>query len=144
MYRSCILSIILYNFQIWYYNKVLLLYLLKGLRNIQRRVALWILGAFCTFPSTSIKVIAGLIPIYLYLQKLNDRFHLRAHTLLINYVIKLLLKTRHMNDKKVHWLLLKRLISRSQEVDFVSFYFLSHFYLCFNLFFIFLFLELWG
>ena len=35
-------------------------------------------------------------------------------------------------------------MSRLQEVDFVSFYFLSHFDFDFDLFFIFLFLEHWG
>ena len=106
------LSISLYGFQMWYYNKVPLLYLLKELRNIQRRAVLWILGAFCTSPSAGIKAITGLLPIYLYLQKLNGRFHARAHTLPTNHIIKLLLKTRHMNDKEAHWLLLERLTPR--------------------------------
>ena len=35
-------------------------------------------------------------------------------------------------------------MSRLQKVDLVSFYFLSHFYFLFDLFLIFLFLELWG
>ena len=35
-------------------------------------------------------------------------------------------------------------MSGLQEVDFVSFYFLSHFDFDFDLFSIFLFLELWG
>jgi len=78
------------------------LYLLKELRKIQRRVALWILEAFCTSPSAGIKAITSLLPIHLHLQKLNGRFHLRAHSLPTNHVIKLLLKTRHMNDKEAH------------------------------------------
>ena len=70
---------------------------------------LWILGVFCTSLSAGIKAIAGLILIYLHLQKLNGRFHLRVYTLPINHVIKSLLETRHMNDKEVYQLLLKRL-----------------------------------
>ena len=41
-------------------------------------------------------------------------------------------------------LLLFYLVSRSQEVDFVYFIFLSHFYFSFDLLFIFLFLEQLG
>ena len=109
LYRSCMLPITLYGFQMWYYNKVLLLYLLKVLRNMQRRAVLWILEAFHTSPSTEIEAIAGLISIHLYLQKLNDKFHLRAHTLSTNHIIKLLLKTRYTNDKEPHQLLLEKL-----------------------------------
>jgi len=40
LYRSCILLIALYSFQLWYYNKVPLSYLLKELRRMQRRAIL--------------------------------------------------------------------------------------------------------
>ena len=79
---------------------------------MQRRVALWILRVFCTFLLFGIEAIAGLIPIYLYLQKLNGKFYLRVHTLLLNHIIKSLLKTRYMNNKEVYQLLLERLILR--------------------------------
>ena len=69
---------------------------------MQRRAALWILGVFYTSPSLGIKAIIGLIPINLYIQKLNGRFHLRAHTLLENHIIKSLLEIRLMNDMKAH------------------------------------------
>ena len=46
LYKSCILSITLYSFQLWLYNKMLLLYFLNKLRKMQRRVAIWILGIF--------------------------------------------------------------------------------------------------
>jgi len=69
---------------------------------MQRRVALWILEAFHTSPTSSIEAITSLIPIHLYLQKLNGRFYLRAHSLLSNYIIKLLLEMKHTNDKEAH------------------------------------------
>ena len=74
LYRSCILPIILYGFQLWYYNKALLVYSLKKLRKIQRRAAIWILGVFCTSPPLSIEAAAGLISIYLHLQNLVGDF----------------------------------------------------------------------
>ena len=46
LYRSCILPIALYGFQLWCYNKVPLSYSLKELNKMQRRVAIWILEAF--------------------------------------------------------------------------------------------------
>jgi len=82
LYRSCILSITLYGFQLWYYNKAPLPYLLKMLGKMQRRAAIWILGTFKTSPSFSVKAIAGLIPINLHLQKLSRRSQLRCYELM--------------------------------------------------------------
>ena len=66
-YRTCVLPIILYGFQLWFYNHIPTLYHLKILGKIQRRAAIWILGAFKTSLSFSIKAIVGLISIKLYL-----------------------------------------------------------------------------
>ena len=66
LYRSCILPITLYGFQLWFYNKAPLSYPLKMLGKIQRRAAIWILGAFKMFPSFGIKAIAELIFINLH------------------------------------------------------------------------------
>jgi len=46
---------------------------LKVLDKMQRRAAIWILGAFKTSSSYGIKAIAGLISIKLHLQKLDGR-----------------------------------------------------------------------
>jgi len=73
LYRSCALPIILYSFQIWYYNKAPLSYPLKTLEKLQKRATLWILGVFKTSPSLGIEAIARLIPINLHLQKLSER-----------------------------------------------------------------------
>jgi len=73
LYRSCILPITLYSFQLWLYNKAPLLYPLKMLGKMQRRKAIWILGAFKTSTSFSIEAIAELIPINLHFQKLSGR-----------------------------------------------------------------------
>ena len=67
LYRTYILSIVLYGFQLWFYNRAPMTYHLKALGKMQRRAAIWILGAFKTSPSYSIKAIAGLIPIKLHL-----------------------------------------------------------------------------
>jgi len=77
LYKTCILSIILYGFPLWYFNKASLLYPLKELRKIQQRATFWILAVFHTFSSLGIKIIAGLIPIHLYLQKLSDKHQLK-------------------------------------------------------------------
>jgi len=68
LYRSCVLLIALYGFQLWYYNNAPLAYSLKLLGKMQRRAAIWILEVFKTSSSFSIKAIAGLIPINLYLK----------------------------------------------------------------------------
>ena len=91
LHKSCALPIALYGFQLWFYHKAPLLYLLKTLGKLQRRVATWILGAFKMSPSYGIKAIAGLIPIHLHLQKLSRRSQLRAHSLPANHILRLLM-----------------------------------------------------
>ena len=66
-------TIVLYGFQLWFYNKAPLSYPLKELKKIQRRAAIWILGIFHTLPSLSIEAITSLIPFHLYLCKLSGR-----------------------------------------------------------------------
>ena len=91
LYRTCILPIVLYGFQLWFYNHTPMLYHLKILGKMQRRAAIWILGAFKTSPLFGIKAIAGLIPIKLHLQKLGRRSQLQVHLLPSNYLIQLLI-----------------------------------------------------
>jgi len=111
-YRVCIFPIVLYGFPLWFYNKVPLAYLLKALRNMQHRAALWILGEFCISPSLGIKAIASLIPIHFHLQKLGGRLQLQTYSLPLNYIIKLLLELRHSSNYNYHQLLMKKLTPR--------------------------------
>jgi len=67
LYRCRILPIALYSFQLWFYNRAPLLYPLKILSKMQRRAAIWILGACKMSSLKDIKVIAGLISIRLHL-----------------------------------------------------------------------------
>ena len=91
LYRCCILPIVLYGFQLWFYNKVPLLYYLKLLNKMQRRAAIWILGAFKTSPSEEIEALAGLIPIKYHLQKLAEWLLIRPFKLPENYIIRRLM-----------------------------------------------------
>ena len=67
LYRCCALPIAMYGVQLWFYNKAPLSYHMKILNKMQRRAAIWILGAFKTSPIEGIEALVGLIPI---------RFHL--------------------------------------------------------------------
>ena len=60
LYRYCILLIALYGFQLWFYNKASLSYHMKILDKMQRRAAIWILGAFKTLLMEGIEAIAGI------------------------------------------------------------------------------------
>ena len=110
--RMCILPIMLYGFPLWFYNKAFLAYLLKILRNMQWRAALWILRGFLTSPLLSIEASAGLIPICLYLQKLSGRLQLRTQLLLVNHIINSLLESRHSSNNNHYDVLLKKLTSK--------------------------------
>lgn len=116
LYRSCVLSIALYGFQLWFYNRAPLSYSLKILRKMQKRIFLWILGAFQTLPFFGIKAIAGLIPIHLHIQKLSGRSHLRAHALLSNYILQSLLESRLNIPSNPHHLSLCLLTKHQWEM----------------------------
>ena len=94
LYRSFILPIVLYKFQLQYYNNASLAYPLKLLGKIQRKVTIWILGTFKTSPLFSVKAIMSLIPINLYLKKLSGRLQLQAHSLLSNHIFCSLMELR--------------------------------------------------
>ena len=87
LYRCCILPIVLYSFQLWFYNKAPLLYHIKLLNKMQRRAAIWILGAFKTSLSEGIEALAGLIPIKFHLQKLAKQSLIRPFKLPENHII---------------------------------------------------------
>ena len=102
LYRYYILPIALYGFQLWFYHRTLLLYPLKALRKIQRRVAIWILGVFKIFLSKGIEAIMGLIPIKLYLQKLGGRVQLQALSLPSNHIICTLIDSSFRSSHNHH------------------------------------------
>jgi len=77
---------------------------------MQQRAAIWVLRAFCTLSLLGVEAIASLILIHLHLQKLSSRFQLRTQSLLLNYIIKLLLESRHSSiNNNHHHLLLEKL-----------------------------------
>jgi len=67
---------------------------MKALGKMQRRVAIWILGAFKTFLSYGIEAIAGLVSIKLHLQKLGGKSQLRAHKLPPNHLVCFLMDSQ--------------------------------------------------
>ena len=73
LYKYYIPPIALYSFQLWFYNNAPMSYHMKILDKMQRKAAIWILGAFKTLPTEGIEAIAGIIPIKFHLQKLTKR-----------------------------------------------------------------------
>ena len=92
LYRSCILPITLYRFQLWFYNCAPTAYYIKTLNKMQRYAAIWILSTFKTSPSYSVKAITGLIPIKLHLQKLGGRSQLWVYKLPHNHLLHSLIE----------------------------------------------------
>ena len=72
-------------------NHAPLLYPLKTLGKMQRRAAIWTLGAFKTSLMEGIEVITGFIPIKAHLQKLGGRLQLYASSLPSNHIIQTLM-----------------------------------------------------
>ena len=88
LYKCCVLPIALYGFQLWFYNKAPMSYHMKILDKMQRRAAIWILGAFKTSSTEEIKAITGIIPIKFHLQKLARRSQICPFKLPINHIIR--------------------------------------------------------
>jgi len=61
---------------------------MKTLGKLQRRAAIWILGAFKILPMEGIEAIAGVIPIKFHLQKLASRSQLCLLALPASYLIR--------------------------------------------------------
>ena len=64
---------------------------MKILNKMQRRAAIWILGAFKTSPIEGIKALAGLMPIRFHLQKITKRSLIHPFKLPDNHILKNLL-----------------------------------------------------
>ena len=109
LYRTSILPIALYRFQLWFYNCALISYHLKILGKMQRRAAIWILGAFKTSLLFSIKAIVGLISIKLHLQKLGRRLQLQVYLLSSNHLIQSLMDSPFSTSISQHPALLDSL-----------------------------------
>ena len=60
---------------------------------MQHKAILWISGIFRILPTMGIEAISGLVPIYLHLKKLYNRFLLRGSSLLSNHIIISILST---------------------------------------------------
>ena len=96
LYKSCILPIALYGFQLWFYKCALTAYYMKILEKMQRCTVIWILEAFKTSPLYDVEVIVELISIKLHLQKLSSRSQLHANKLPHNHLLRLLIDL-HIN-----------------------------------------------
>ena len=64
---------------------------MKILNKMQRRAAIWILGAFKTLPLEGIEAIAGIIPIKFHLQNIAKRLQIHPFKLPANHILRNLL-----------------------------------------------------
>ncbi|KAJ3570523.1 hypothetical protein NP233_g4348 [Leucocoprinus birnbaumii] len=69
---------------------------------MQRRAALWIIGAFRTCPTGRCEALAGLIPIHLHLRKLASRATYQVTTLSRTHPVQSLMRRRDAPGAHVH------------------------------------------
>ena len=98
LYRTCILPIAVYGFNLWFFKGAPIVKNINELKKIQHKADLWITGAFQTSPSDGIEAIAGLIPITLHMRKLNGRHHLRYGSIPSMHAINSLLDPQHAKN----------------------------------------------
>ena len=81
---------------------------------MQWRAALWITGAFKTAPLAGIEAIVGLIPITLYLKKLNGHHHLHYASIPRNHAVNSLLDSQHAKNVSSHKFALSNLTDKQK------------------------------
>ena len=69
LYRSYVVPIATYGFQLWYFSRAPTKAQVSLLATMQYKATLWILGAFHTSLTGGIEALAGLIPIHLHLKQ---------------------------------------------------------------------------
>ena len=102
LYRTCILPIVMYGFNLWFFKGAPIVKNINELKKIQHKAALWITSTFWTSPSDGIETIAGLIPITLHMHKLNSRHHLRYGSIPSSHAINLLLDSQYAKNHPLH------------------------------------------
>ena len=102
LYRTCILPIPFYGFQLWFFKGAPIVKNITELKKMQQRAALWITGVFQTSPSEGIEAITGLIPITLHLCKLNGRHYLCYASIPSSHTINSLLDSQHAKNQIPH------------------------------------------
>jgi len=101
-YCSCVVPIATYGFRLWFFAGAFTKAQISLLTAMQCKAALWILGAFCTSPTSGIEALAGLIPIHLHLKKLVKRSCLRTATLPFQHALMSLLSAKHFKGAPPH------------------------------------------
>ena len=112
LYRTCVLPIALYGFQLWFFKGAPTIKNTTELKKMQQRAALWITGAFRTSPSKGIEAIVDLIPITLHLHKLNGRHHLWYASISPLHAINSLLNPQHAKNQPPHRVAVSKLTAR--------------------------------
>ena len=112
LYRTYIMPITLYGFQLWYYKEVLLFQPLKELKKIQQKAVLWITDIFYTLLSWELEVIAGLIPIHMHLDKISRRYYLQVASLPQQHALNSLMDKHYSKKTKFHHLSIAYLICK--------------------------------
>ena len=102
LYRTYIIPIALYGFQLWFFKGALTVKNITELKKMQWRAALWITGTFRTSLSKGIETIVGLVPINHHLKKLNGRHHLRYTTTPPSHAINSLLEIHQNRNQSPH------------------------------------------
>jgi hypothetical protein len=137
LYRSCILPIALYGIRLWHFRGAKYKGTMKELNSMQRKAAIWILGAFKTSPGGAAESLAGLIPIHLQIRKLIHRNYARMHTLADSHVTRLIASSS-ADDDDVAWipsrlsnkckspLMDMRAFEKNVSVDAIPFHPFSH------------------
>ena len=115
LYRTCILPIAMYRFNLWFFKGVPIVKNINKLKKMQCKAALWITGAFQTSLSNGIEAIAGLIPITLHMRKLNGRHHLRYGSIPSSHATNSLLDSQHAKNHPPHKVATSKLTNKQRS-----------------------------
>jgi len=88
--------------EMWFFDGARCKKALSSLKTMQRKAAIWITGAFSTFPTGEVESPAGLIPVHLHLQKMAGRANYQAATLSDSHPLQSILGQDHHRGAQAH------------------------------------------
>ena len=92
LYISCVLPLMTYGCQVWYTARSKTR--MAPLRTAHNDAMRWITGGFRTSPAGALEAFGGVMPIRLYVRKLQERYFLRIRTLMASHPLAALFPTR--------------------------------------------------
>jgi Reverse transcriptase-like len=102
LYWSCVVPVMTYGLQLWYFKGARVQGSIKALSQVQAHAVHWITGCFRTTPIGGMESLEGLLPMHLLLRRLSERGALRITLLADSHPLRTILGERSLGLAPAH------------------------------------------